>query len=39
MTSDPVAQRGVASHKKNAAGAKHREQNVEHGGASIIVLQ
>lgn len=36
MASDPLTQRGVASHKKDAAGAKHREQNVEHEGASIV---
>ncbi len=36
MASDPVAERGVASHEKDAAGAKHREQNVEHGGTLIV---
>jgi hypothetical protein len=36
MASDPVTERGVASHKKDAAGAEHGEQDVEHGNASIV---
>jgi hypothetical protein len=39
MASNPVAERGVASHEKDAAGAKHREQDVEHGNAIIVALR
>ena len=36
MALDPLAQRGVAGHEKDAAGAKRGEQDVEHRCALIV---